>query len=355
MAPRVKPTVSIVIPVRDGGPGFRQCLASLKAVSPSPEEVIVVEDGESDGSGRVAETFGAQVLRISSAGGPARARNLGARSARADILFFVDADVTLPPEAVGRVAEAFADDPDLTALFGAYDDAPFESNFLSQYKNLLHHYVHSISNEDATTFWGACGAIRRDVFLDMNGFDERYRRPSIEDIELGYRLKRAGHKIRLLKDLNVKHLKRWGVRSLLRADIFYRALPWTRLILKEGRMVDDLNLKMSSRLSVLCTFLLVAALPAAFFVPLSILPWHLAFIGLLAGALLLLNRDVYGFFTHKRGFGFALMTIPWHWFYYFYGGLAFLIETIKFRIGSIGSRSRENDVNPKATGGTGNQ
>jgi GT2 family glycosyltransferase len=138
----------------------------------------------------------------------------------------------------------------LTALFGSYDDAPAATNFLSQYKNLFHHYVHQIANEEASTFWGACGAIRREVFLKLGGFDESYHQPCIEDIELGYRLKRAGYRIRLLKTLQVKHLKHWGVKSLLKTDFFQRALPWTELILRDRRLVNDLNLKTSSRVSV---------------------------------------------------------------------------------------------------------
>jgi hypothetical protein len=60
--------------------------------------------------------------------------------------------------------EAFQNDHDLAAVIGSYDDEPFEPNFLSQYKNLLHHYVHQTANRDASTFWGACGAIRRESF-----------------------------------------------------------------------------------------------------------------------------------------------------------------------------------------------
>ena len=120
---------------------------------------------------------------------------------------------------MGRIAAAFQASPNLAALFGSYDDEPFESNFLSQYKNLFHHYVHQTAKVDASTFWSGCGAIRREVFLAIGGFEENYRRPTIEDIELGYRLKKTGHRIRLLKELQVKHLKRW---EILRQSIAHR-------------------------------------------------------------------------------------------------------------------------------------
>jgi glycosyltransferase involved in cell wall biosynthesis len=313
-----KPTFSVIVPVHHGGSGFRRCLLSLTALNLPPEEIIVVADGETDGSWRMAEEFGAQVLRISSPVGPAGARNLGAHAAKGDILFFVDADVTIPRDATSQIATSFQGDPDLAAVFGSYDDEPSETNFLSQYKNLLHHYVHQTANKEASTFWAACGAIRREIFLAMGGFDERYRHPSIEDIELGYRLKRAGHRIQLLKGLQVKHLKRWSVESLLKADFFYRALPWTRLILKEGEFIDDLNLKISNRISVMLILLLCLSLLGALFMP-RLLVFAMVFVM----ALLALNWHLYRFFYDKRGLLFALKTIPWHWFYFFYSGLAF--------------------------------
>ncbi len=314
------PSVSVIIPVANGGPNFSKCLQSLSADQTSAAEVIVVADGDTDGSWRLAYDFGARVLKTSEPSGPACARNLGARHAGGDILFFVDADVLVPENAVDLVASTFQQDPDLSALFGSYDDSPFEGNFLSQYKNLFHHYVHQNANEDAATFWTGCGAIRREVFLEFGGFDEGYRRPCIEDIELGYRLKRAGHRIRLLKNLQVKHLKRWGPISLLKADFFYRALPWTDLILNESRILNDLNLKTSDRVSVVSVYLLGLALLGTIFSPLFLLP-------ILPLMLLIfwLNRDLYRFFTRSRGIVFTLEVVPWHWFYFLYSGMAFAV------------------------------
>lgn len=215
---------------------------------------------------------------------------------------------------------AFRREPDLAAVFGSYDDAPAATNFLSQYKNLFHHYVHQTACEEASTFFGACGAIRREVFLALEGYDKCYCEPAIEDIELGYRLKQAGHRIRLCKALQVKHLKRWGVVSLFKSDFFHRALPWIELILRDRRLINDLNLRLSSRVSVMLTYVFLGALVGACWWPGS-----LAVAGMLSLSLLALNAPLYRFFQRKRGLRFALQTIPWHWFYYFYSGLAFAI------------------------------
>jgi GT2 family glycosyltransferase len=325
------PSISVIVPVYTGGEDFRRCLLALTETEPPPSEIIVIVDGSDDRVVQLARSFGVRVNRTSVRGGPASARNLGAQMASGDLLFFVDADVLVSRDAVGQIAAAFVAEPELAAVFGSYDDAPAGTNFLSQYKNLFHHYVHQTGKEESSTFWAGCGAIRRQVFLAVGGFHQGYGQPAIEDIELGYRLNRAGYRVRLHKALQVKHLKRWGSVSLLNADLFHRAVPWTVLILRDRQFVNDLNLKTVSRISVLLSFTFVGALLAALWWPGS---WPLA--GAAALLLLVLNAPLYAFFRRKRGLLFALESIPWHWLYYLYSGLGFAIGTCWYLFGRLG-------------------
>jgi hypothetical protein len=160
--------------------------------------------------------------------------------------------------------------------------------------------------------------VRREVFLGVGGFDEAYGIPAMEDVELGYRMARAGHRIELHKNIQVKHLKRWDAAGMLRTDIFQRAIPWSRLLLREGRIDNDLNLRLDSRLSAGLAWALLAALAAAPFWPASLYAAGLAGVALLG-----LNAPLYRFFRRKRGLRFALRTVPWHWLYYLYGSAAF--------------------------------
>ncbi len=324
-------SISVVIPVHNGEQDLRQCLASVVRGVPPPAEIIVVDDGSTDGSALVGEEFGARVLRTAARGGPAAARNLGAQAAGGAVLLFVDADVVLPEDALALVAESFAEDPELAALFGSYDDDPPAVNFLSQFKHLSHHYFHQASPEDASTFFAACGAVRRSVFLRAGGFDESYRVPCVEDIELGYRLKEAGQRVRLCKALQVKHLKVWTPLSLLKVELLQRALPWTDLILRHRRVAAGPNLRLPSRLSVLAVLLLLVSLVAAVW-------WREALVvsALAAAALLALNAPLYLFLWRRRGAWFALKAIPWNLFYYFYGGVAFGVGLVRHLIGRRG-------------------
>ncbi|MCU0535399.1 MAG: glycosyltransferase [Hydrococcus sp. Prado102] len=338
MKSRTDLSISIVTPVHNGGDNFRKYLSSLKQFAPLGTEIIIVADGDEE-SGNIAQAFEMRVLKTPTAGGPAQARNLGAKAATGEILFFLDADVTIGAQTIGQVNRVFTQEPDLAACIGSYDDSPGATNFLSQYKNLFHHYTHQRGKEEASTFWGACGAIRRDIFLKIGGFDESYRLPCVEDIELGYRLKQAGYQIKLCKTIQVKHLKRWGMISLLRAEVFYRAIPWTALILRHRQLNNDLNLQWSSRMSVLLVYGLIAAVVAAW--------WWIGalWVAVVAIAVLLtINYPVYQFFNRKRGMVFAIATIPWHWLYYLYSGLAFAIGIIRHIFDTTQSNQNQKTI-----------
>lgn len=270
------PSISVIIPVYNATSTLEDCLKGV-ASSDYPEfEIIVVDDGSSDGSQQVAK-FYTDMVSESSAGvpkGPAHARNRGAEIAKGDILFFVDADVTIQPNALSEIAQTFLQHPEYIATFGSYDENPSHGEFLSQYKNLFHHFVHQQAHQDAGTFWSGCGAIYKRVFLELGGFDEvRYPRPSIEDIELGYRLRAAGYKIFVNKNIQGKHLKRWTLTGLLKSDILDRGIPWTQLIMQERNLPNDLNLSFSQRISaVLLGILLLYLSWTAVFQNIALLP-----------------------------------------------------------------------------------
>lgn len=320
LAVNATPDISVIIPVYNGQAVLAHCLAALQQVRDVAWECIVVDDGSTDGSAELARRAGTVVIETGrSRSGPGNARNLGARIARAPLLCFIDADVLVRPDTLPQFVAMFENDPALTAAFGSYDTQPHHQDALSQYRNLLHHFVHQTGHEQASTFWAGCGAVRRDAFLAVGGFDAvTYARPSIEDIELGYRLRAASGQIRLAKDIQVKHLKRWTLWSILKTDIRDRALPWTDLIVRTGQLPNDLNLSTTSRVSAISVFALLGLLAFGIVKPFA---WAAAALPLLT--LLACNRGLYAFFVRQRGLAFLPPALLLHWTYFAYSALAF--------------------------------
>jgi GT2 family glycosyltransferase len=311
-------TITVVVPVHNSGDLLLRCLESLKNSETGFTECIVVDDGSSDGSAEIARAAGATIVETQRQAGPAAARNLGAASASSELLFFVDADVCVHPDTLGRMVDRFENDPSVDAVIGSYDDDPAAQDLVSQYKNLLHHYVHQHGNEESATFWSGCGAIRREVFLSVGGFDESYTRPCIEDIELGYRLRRDGRRIVLDRQIQAKHLKSYRLAGLLRSDIFDRALPWTRLILRSRQLPDHLNVAISQRISALLLLVTLSILIVSAFSPISPAPALLSL-----AAAICLNRKFYGFLASRRGWRLVAVGLPLHLTYFLYSALCF--------------------------------
>jgi glycosyltransferase involved in cell wall biosynthesis len=339
------PKLSVIVPVRNGERFLGRCLDALRLSDFEPIEILVVDDASTDTTSEIAAKYAVRYVSSASKKGPANARNVGAQHAKGDILVFVDADVLLPPNGLRLIADTFENKPDISAVFGSYDDSPDCPAFFSQYKNLVHHYIHQASRETASTFWAGCGAMRKCIFEQFGGFDAtRYTQATIEDVALGVEVTRAGYRILLDKRLIVKHLKSWTFLSLVRTDIFHRAVPWTHLILSTRSLPSDLNFDTSSRVSLL----LIAALTGlaglgALSTPQLWLQIRIPIFAVAAASaslLLFINRRLYSFFAKKRGAWFAARAVLAHWFYFLYGGLTLVVVSLNHWIFGSFRRSR---------------
>ncbi len=314
---------ALVVTAHRGGPMLKACLASVAALDPPPGEAVVAVDGDDPAVCQTVREHGLRLLCCPAAPGVAATRNAGARATTAEFLLFVDSDVLLPQDFVARAAEAFSAQPQASAIIGSYDDAPAAPGTVSRYRNLLHHYTHQLGRAEARTFWAGCGAVRREHFVACGGFSETYTRPSVEDIELGYRLRAAGGCIRLVASWQVKHLKRWYFSDLVITDFTRRAVPWTRLLQSRQQFVDDLNIDFRSRASVALAWTALGLCLLS--------PWRpragLAGAGLL-GLLTLLHRRFYCFLAGRGGPGLALGAIPCHWLYFLVSGAGFVAGSL---------------------------
>jgi cellulose synthase/poly-beta-1,6-N-acetylglucosamine synthase-like glycosyltransferase len=238
------PWASVIVPVFNGAETLDACLSALAAqtVEKDSYEVLVVDDGSTDGSGQVAVSHGVTVIRQDHTGAGA-ARNRGASVARGQILLFTDADCEPLPDWIEQMLAPFSD-PGVSGVKGVYRTcqrslvARFaQAEFEEKYRRLARE-----GQIDFVDTYAA--AYRRDVFCEHGGFDARFLLD--EDQELSYRLARAGCKLVLALEAMVRHrhpptvwsyarrkvqLGRWKVRVLSRhrEKAFQDSYtPWTQ-------------------------------------------------------------------------------------------------------------------------------
>lgn len=311
-------TLSVVVPATDEPPTLDRCLTAIRASASPPDELIVVTDPGLSASA---------------------ARNRGAASATGEIVVFVDADVEVHADALRRVRDHFETDPDLAAVFGSYDDSPDHRSIVSAFRNLLHHHVHHGEAGPAETFWTGLGAIRREVFAAVGGFDEdRYPVPSIEDIELGDRLRQGAHAVVLDPGILGTHLKVWTLRSMLWTDLVHRGIPWVGLQVRTRRIASSLNCGWRHRASAL----LVALLPVAVLLapPLVVAALAVSFVGL--------NLAFYGLLARQLGAIGAMAGVALHGLHHLVAVVAVPLGVMSALVAHWSSRRSELDAEPVA-------
>jgi GT2 family glycosyltransferase len=209
---------SVVIPTIDRVDYLRATLASVTAADPRPDEVIVVDASRNRSAEGAAAESGAQYVH--SAPGLTSQRNRGVDQATGDVVVFLDDDVEIAPDFLGRLASAYAD-PDVVGATGKViePDSGRLGGPRSRLRGLLGgqegtftrfgypRYVRDTERPTDVEFMPGCVMTARREAVARIGFDEGMGGYALgEDEDFSYRLSRLG-RIRYLPDVVVHHKK----------------------------------------------------------------------------------------------------------------------------------------------------
>lgn len=184
--------ISVVVPAYNAAHVIGHCLAALKeqTIDPADYEIIVVDDGSTDGTAVQAQLPGIQLLRCPQNRGAAAARNQGMRAAQGDIICFTDADCVPQPDWIAEVTRPLRQNAEVTAVKGTYitHQPQLVARFVQlEYEDKYDGMVGLPQIDFVDTY--SC-AYRRQALLDSGGFDETIA--YVEDQELSFRLAARG-------------------------------------------------------------------------------------------------------------------------------------------------------------------
>lgn len=192
-------------------------------------EVIVVDDGSTDNSANLAGTYPCKLIKLNKNGGPAAARNLGTKKSKGNILVFVDSDVAIGKKFLRSTIDCFNEG---VASLTAMNLKKTSSNFTTNFSNLLDHFTFLKSPQYVILPCTSYFAIKTEVFREIGMFNEKYKKPYVEDLELGLRLVKKGYKIYLNKQLKFEHMKKHIFLGFLK-NRFLRSFYRIKCLLKE--------------------------------------------------------------------------------------------------------------------------
>ncbi len=201
--PGERPTVSVIIPTYNAAKTLGAVLESVYAQTLAPLDVVVVDDCSTDDSREIAGRFPCTVVASPVNRGVSAARNLGARNSGGEILFYLDSDVALDPDALANAVDLLLSDPGTGCVHGIYDVEPlFDDGPVERYRALHAHFWRRRSVGVVGTAIFALAAIPRAVFEDVGPFDENLR--DSEDVEYSDRLG-AAYRIRMTETVVGRH------------------------------------------------------------------------------------------------------------------------------------------------------
>lgn len=186
------PKFSIIVPIHNAQRTLRACLDSLCALEYSENEIILVDDGSTDDSANIAETYPFKLLHLPQNLGAGEARNRGCLIAQGDILVFTDADCIVPPDWLRKIECAFRNGVDgITGVYAPPSDAAFLARFVGYDIRLRFLRL----TRDANVFGTYNGAILHRVFDEVGGFNSRIPAASWEDVDFGLRVVAKGYSL----------------------------------------------------------------------------------------------------------------------------------------------------------------
>ena len=210
----MRPIVSVVVPTFNRAASLERCLRAL----PFDVDVVVVDDGSTDETPGVRDRVSHPRLQFvrESNGGPATARNRGARTAKGSILVFTDDDCVPEADWPWPLVRFLEREPASTGGVGGRV-LPLREGVVSRYSTF--HRILEPPPSCSYLVTANC-AYRREVFEAVGGFEESIRRPGGEDPDLAFRVRARGYRLAFEPSAVVRHDYRENPLDFART--FYR-------------------------------------------------------------------------------------------------------------------------------------
>jgi mycofactocin system glycosyltransferase len=220
------PSISIIIPVKNRPQDIKECLTSLSSLDYPKDkfEIIVVNDGSTDSTSKVIETFGIKAIHLPQSIGASACRNLAAREANGDLLGFTDSDCVPHSHWLKELSPSFNDER--IGIVGGYVSNFYNQSLLDRYEavksslNMGPSPFRVENDKSSTAYVPSCNLIiRKKAFNEAYGFQEDLTVG--EDVDLCWRTRKLGYHLLYIPLGEVKHKHRNDLLQMLKRRFDY--------------------------------------------------------------------------------------------------------------------------------------
>jgi glycosyltransferase involved in cell wall biosynthesis len=320
--------ISIVIPNYNGSLTIGKCLDAVFSSRYNHYEVIVVDDCSEDNSIQIIQKYPCKLIRLDQRCGASKARNVGARESKGEVIFFIDADCLINPDTLGQINEIMLT-KNLKVLGGTYTRIPYDERFFSIFQSIFINYFETKRREPDYIASHAL-AIDAKLFEEVGGFaeDSFIGKSAVEDVELSHRLKRSGHRLCIDPNVMVQHIFNFSFfKSICNAA--RKAMFWTMYSIKNKDLLADsgcasIELKINGFFCFLSLFLAVFGL--IFWKPIFLIPIPVFFC-----INLFINYGIIKAFYETKGAIFAFVaTLYYTTLFPVAAGIGAMVGTLKY-------------------------
>jgi len=298
-----KQSLSIIIPNYNGVRTIGTCLEALIAHRDEECEIVVVDDGSSDGSIEVIGRYPVKLIRLEHAGASA-ARNAGAVGSKGEALFFIDSDCIVTETTIPRVRKNLAEQPPDVVIGGTYTAVPYDAGFFSSFQSAFINYFESKNAGHPDYIATHAMLIRAASFKEIGGFKEDFL-PILEDVEFSHRLRRSGFRLIMDPDLQVRHIFHHSLMKSLQ-NAFNKTRYWVEYSLANRDLFTDSGTA-SREIKINGVSWLITVVLVLFYLIFGQRSL-LASLPLLWAANMFVNRHLYRAFLKAQGVWFAILA-----------------------------------------------
>ena len=184
-----KKFLSIIITTFNEEKYIANCLRSIFNNNFKDFEIIAVDDASTDNTVKIIKKYPVKFFKLKKNYGAAFAKNYAIKKSKSNLIFFIDADATLEKNALNEMIKIFKNNNNLSGVNGIWNEIPINKGYFPKFQSMdMNFAMQSMAKKKYSFFWGNGSLIKKNILLNIGGFNVNFKGAGAEDYDLALRI-----------------------------------------------------------------------------------------------------------------------------------------------------------------------